>query len=148
MTDSPAGRNRITWLDWLGVGAGIVALVVSFLPWYRLVDTLEQQSAAVGAATWITVWQGNFLAWFPIVLLMAVSVLILWQRFGKPVQLMSSLWLTLAILAIVMILLRWVTLPATIRSDYGLYLGLIAALVSGGAGFLAFRGQARVDRAA
>jgi hypothetical protein len=145
VTDSPATRQGITWMEWLGVAAGVVALVVSFLPWYRLSAPLERQAESQGAQTWITVWQGNFLAWFPVVLLLAACVLILWQRFGKPLQMLSSLWLTLAALAVAMILLRWITAPDGIRSGYGLYLGLIAAVVSGVAGFLAFRGTARAN---
>ncbi|MBP2321084.1 magnesium-transporting ATPase (P-type) [Kibdelosporangium banguiense] len=147
MTDTPAIQNRATWLDWVGVGAGIAALLASFLPWYRVAESLVGQAEAAGQQTWITVWEGNFLAWFPIVLLMAVSVLLVWQRFGKPVQMVTSLWLTLALLAVVMILLRWITLPEGIRSGFGLYLGLIVAVCSVVAGFLAFRGQERANQA-
>jgi hypothetical protein len=138
-------RQGISWLGWVGVGAGIVALVVSFLPWYRLTVDLVPQAEAQGLATQVTVWAGNFLAWFPVVLLVAVTVLLLWQRFGKPVPMVPSLWLTLALLAVVMILMRWITLQEGLRSGYGLYLGLIAGVVSGIAGFLAFRGQERAN---
>lgn len=135
-------------MEWVGVAAGIVALVVSFLPWYRLTADLVPQAEAQGKPTWVTVWAGNFLAWFPVVLLLAVAVLLLWQRFGKPVQMLSSLWLTLTLLAVVMILLRWITLQEGLRSGYGLYLGLIAGVLSGVAGFLAFRGEERATPAA
>ncbi|MFC0114714.1 hypothetical protein [Kibdelosporangium aridum] len=139
MADVPATRARITWLEWIGVAAGIVALVVSFLPWYRASDAVAAELREQGAPTWLPVWEGNFLAWFPVVLLLAVSVLLLWQRFGKPVQMLSSLWLTLAVLAVVMILLRWITLPMSVGSGFGLYLGLIVAVGSGLTAFLAFR---------
>ncbi|ALG06110.1 hypothetical protein [Kibdelosporangium phytohabitans] len=141
MADVPAKHDRITWQEWVGVGAGIAAVVVSFLPWFRLAEPTAAELRAQGSATWIPVWQGNFLAWFPTVLLLAVSVLLLWQRFGKPVQMLSALWLTLAMLALVMILLRWVTLPTTIASGFGLYLGILMAVGSGAAAFLAFREQ-------
>jgi hypothetical protein len=143
VTDSPATRQGITWMEWIGGGAGIVALVVSFLPWYRLTADRVPQAEAEGKPTWVTVWAGNFLAWFPVVLLLAVTVLLLWQRLGRPVQMISSLWLTLTMLAVVMILLRWITLQEGLRSGYGLYLGLIAGVLSGIAGFLAFRGEQR-----
>ncbi|MCE7008955.1 hypothetical protein LWC34_40010 [Kibdelosporangium philippinense] len=136
----PATRDRITWLEWIGVAAGAAALVVSFLPWYRA-------EGDQGTQLWIPVWEANFLAWFPVVLLMAISVLLLWQRFGKPVQMLSSLWLTLAVLAVVMILLRWITLPAPIASDFGLYLGLIVAAGSALTAFLAFRRDQDAARA-
>jgi hypothetical protein len=148
VTDSPATRQGTTWTEWLGVAAGVIALVVSFLPWYRLTADLVPQAEAQGLPTWFTVWEANFLAWFPVILLLAVTVLLLWQRFGKPVQMVSSLWLTLAMLAVLMILLRWITLPEGLRSGYGLYLGLIAGVLSGIAGFLAFRGQERAAPAA
>jgi hypothetical protein len=148
VTDSPATRQGTTWTEWVGVGAGIAALVVSFLPWYRVTDELVGPQEAMRLPIRFTVWELNFLAWFPIVLLAAVSVLVLWQRFGRPVQMLTSLWLTLTVLAIVMILLRWVTVPAGIVAGYGLYLGLIVTVVSGLAGFLAFRGQERAAPAA
>jgi hypothetical protein len=138
-------RQGISWLEWVGMGAGIAALVVSFLPWYRVVNELVAAQEAMRLPTSFSVWELNFLAWFPIVLLLAVSVLILWQRYGRPVQMLTSLWLTLAVLALVMILLRWITVPASIVPGYGLYLGLIATLVSGVAGFLAFRRQERAN---
>nr|WP_157528597.1 hypothetical protein [Kibdelosporangium sp. MJ126-NF4] len=143
MTDVPATPDRITWLEWVGVGAGVAAVVVSFLPWFRAPDSRVAQLREQGVDTWIPVWQGNFLAWFPTVLLLAVSVLLLWQRFGKPVQMLSSLWVTLAVLALVMILLRWVTLPSAIVGGIGLYLGIVVAVGSGLAGFAAFRRQQR-----
>lgn len=146
MTDSPATRQGTTWMEWLGVGAGVLALVVSFMPWYRSADGLAGALRAQGVRPWLSVWQANFLAWFPVVLLVAVSVLLLWQRFGRPLQMLTSLWLTLAVLAVVMILLRWITLPTGVQSGFGLYLGLAAAVASAAAAFLAFRGQARASR--
>lgn len=146
MSDVPATRAQTSWLDWIGVAAGVLALVVSFLPWYQLAEPVAAVARGQGRTTWIAVWEGNFLAWFPIVLLMAVSVLLLWQRFGKPVQMLSSLWLTLTVLAVVMILLRWITVPAGLASGFGLYLGLIVAVGSGVAGFLAFRRQQQTEQ--
>ncbi|CAM3945237.1 hypothetical protein KIPE111705_32815 [Kibdelosporangium persicum] len=143
MADVPATRHRITWLEWIGVAAGIIGLVVSFLPWFRATEPVAVGLRAQGAPTWIPVWEGNFLAWFPVVLLLAVSVLLLWQRFGRPVRMTSSLWLTLGMLAVVMIVLRWITLPASVVSGFGLYLGLMVAAGSGAAAFLAFRREQR-----
>ncbi|MEV4310847.1 hypothetical protein [Actinocrispum sp. NPDC049592] len=151
MTDKPATRHRFTLVEWIGVDAGIVALVASFLPWYRLADNLVGR-AAPGAPTSTTAWQMNFLGWFPVVALLAVSVLIMAQLFGRQIQMLTSLWMTLAVLGVVMILLRWITVPKSggepaLVAGFGLYLGLGAAIVSLVTGFLAFRGSQRAQTA-
>jgi hypothetical protein len=151
VTDTPATQHRITPLEWVGVGAGVLALVASFLPWYTLSGTITQDQRLLGQRTWLTAWGTNFLGWFPVVLLVAVGVLIVAKRFGRAVPILASLWMTLAVLAVVMILLRWITVPdasritgrgadyATFHGGFGLYAGLAAGVVSVVTGFLSFR---------
>jgi hypothetical protein len=153
VTDTPAVRHRISALEWVGVGAGVLALVASFLPWYTLSGSITQDRQVLGLRSWLSAWGTNFLGWFPTVLLVAVAVLIVGQRFGRAVPILSSLWLTLALLAVIMILLRWITVPdagaltgrgedyAAFHGGIGLYLGLLAALVSVVTGFMSFRGM-------
>jgi hypothetical protein len=150
-------RHRITLLEWAGMGGAALALVSSFLPWYVLTGTFADQQRVMGFPTWTTVWRTNFLGWFPIVLLVAVGVFILGQRFGKQVPILASLWLTLAVLSVVMILLRWITVPdatersgqgpeyARLSAGFGLYIGLLAALITGATGFLAFRAEQKKE---
>lgn len=144
MTDMPATQHRITLLEWVGIAAGVLALVASFLPWYQLSSSLAERVRVTGASTWTSVWKMNFLGWFPIVLLVAVAVLIGAQQFGKRLQILASLWMTLAVLAVVMIVLRWITVPksgsdAALVAGFGLYVGLGAGIVSVVTGFLSFR---------
>jgi hypothetical protein len=155
VTDTPATKHRITLLEWVGVGAGALALVASFLPWYTLSGTITEDRRLLNLRTWLTAWGTGFLGWFPTVLLMSVAVLIIGQRFGKAVPILASLWMTLSLLAVVMILLRWITVPdagalsgrgpdyATFHAGFGLYLGLLAAIIASAIGFLAFRANAK-----
>ncbi|MET0135655.1 MAG: hypothetical protein ABW215_18910 [Kibdelosporangium sp.] len=159
MTETPAVKHRITPLEWIGVGAGGVAVVASFMPWYTLSGTLVDEQRNLGLRTSLSAWGAYFLGWFPIVLLVAVAVLIVGQMFSRRLPMLASLWLTLALLATVMILLRWITVPdateftgrgedyAQFHAGFGLYLGLAAAVVSGVGGFLTFRVHQRTTRA-
>lgn len=141
MTDTPAVKHRMSPLEWTGVAAGVVALVASFLPWFTVTGELLDERRSLGLQTYLTAWGTNFLGWFPAVLLAAVSVLIISQLVGKTAPILVSLWVTLAFLATVMILLRWITVPEAIYAGLGLYLGLAAALVSGIAGLVVFRSR-------
>jgi hypothetical protein len=147
----PPVKHQTTLNEWVGVGAGTVALVASFLPWYTLSGTFADQQKALGLRTWLTAWGTGFLGWFPTVLLVAVAGLVISQRFAKSLRALAPLWLTLAVVALAMILLRWITVPdaskltglnaeyAAFHAGFGLYVGLVAALVSGVTGFLEFR---------
>jgi magnesium-transporting ATPase (P-type) len=138
-------------LEWVGVGAGVLAAIASFLPWFSATGTFADQQRANGFRSWLTAWGSYFIGWFPIVLLLAVAVFIVGQRFSKTAPLLPSLWLTLAVLAMVMILLRWISARSTNEppevltwhTGWGLYLGLISAGVSAVAAFLAFRSSHR-----
>lgn len=151
VTDMPPVKHQTTVNEWVGVGAGAVALVASLLPWYTLSGTLADQEKALGQRNWLTAWGTGFIGWFPTVLLVAVAGLIISQRFAKAVRVLAPLWLTLAVVAVAMILLRWIIFPdaskltglnadyAAFHVGFGLYVGLLAALVSGVTGFLEFR---------
>jgi hypothetical protein len=159
VTDTPATRHKITLLEWVGVGAGALALIASFLPWYDLSGTFADQQRALGFPTWTSAWRVGFLGWFPVMLLVIVGLLIAVQLMGKQVSILPPLWITLALLAVVMILLRWITVPdagqatgrgpdyATLTAGFGLFMGLLAAFVSAVAGFLSFRSTHKVKTA-
>jgi hypothetical protein len=157
VTDTPATRHKISLLEWVGVGAGALALVASFLPWFSLTGTFADQQRALGFPTWTTAWRAGFLGWFPVMLLVIIALLIAVKLMGRHVAILPPLWITLSLLAAVMILLRWITVPdatvatgkgpdyAALSAGFGLFAGLIVALVSAVAGFLSFRGTQKVE---
>jgi hypothetical protein len=152
---------KVTGLDWVMIGAGLLAYISSFLPWYRTsVSVLGiDRSADVNA------WHAGFGAWFSVLLLVAVGGLALVSAGGGRLRLPTSrplIALAVSALAFVTIVLRWVTFPDasgglggrlgelgdfdldsafTVSSGagFGLYLGLIAAIVAVVASLLAFR---------
>jgi hypothetical protein len=138
--------KRVTALEWAGSGAGALAFIVSFLPWYSF-----DFEGFVGES--YSAWNTGFLAWFPVLLLMGAGVVVLLPHFGTQVARLPLIWLSLAGAATLFILLRWLTLPDDgfgglgILGDtgidsgagFGLIVGLIVAIVSTVAAFLTFR---------
>lgn len=111
------------------VGTGLVVFISGFLPWYG--------ASFFGFSVSASGWQSGFLAWFPLVLCTAVTVVAAARAFGN-VQLPAVsafgpalLLLTVTGLATLLILLRWLTLPGASGLETGpragLFLGLIAA---------------------
>jgi hypothetical protein len=156
---------KVTALDWVVVGSGLVAYISSYLPWYRAsVSVLGiDRSAAVNA------WNAGFGAWFSVLLLVVVAGLVLVSTLGGRLRMPTSrplITLAVSALAFITIVLRWVTYPDasggfaghlgelgdfdlgsafTVSSGAGsgLYLGLIAAMVAVVASLLTFRAATR-----
>jgi hypothetical protein len=140
--------KRVTTLEWAGIGAGLLAFIVSFFPWYSI------DVAGFGGGS-LSAWNTGIGAWLPMLMLMAAGVLVLLPHFGVQVQRLTLIWLALAAAAVVIIVLRWLTLPddggigdlgllggdSGIESGagFGLIAGLVVAVVSGVAAFLVFR---------
>ncbi len=144
-------------LDWVIVGAGLLAYVSSFFPWYRAHVSVFGIERSAGA----NAWNAGFGAWFSVLLLVVAGGVALASAVAVRLRLPASrplIMLGLSALALVTILLRWVTFPEASdgRSDldgldvdglfavssgagFGLYLALIAAAAAVVASFLAFR---------
>jgi hypothetical protein len=139
--------KRVTTLEWAGIGAGLLAFIVSFFPWYSV--------SYAGFGESISAWNTGIGAWLPVLMLMAAGVLIALPHFGVQVARVPLIWLALAAASVVIIVLRWVTLPddgglgtgGLLGADvgieagagFGLFVGLVVAVVSGVAALLAFR---------
>jgi len=139
--------KRVTPLEWTGIGAGVLAFIVSFFPWYSM------SYAGIGGS--ISAWNTGFAAWFSVLLLMAAGGLVLAPHFGAKVERLPLIWLILAGVATLLILLRWLTLPddgglgdlgGGLLGDsgfesgagFGLIVGLILAIASTVAAVLNF----------
>lgn len=144
--------KRVTPLEWAGVGAGALAFLVSFFPWYSV------DLAGFGGGS-LSAWNTGIGAWLPVLLLVTVGGLVLGTHFGLRVARLPLIWLAVAAAAAVIILLRWLTLPddggigglggfgidTGIESGagFGLVIGLLAAIVSGAAAFLVYRASTK-----
>ncbi len=132
--------KRVTPIEWAGIGAGVAAFLFSFFPWIS-VDVLDTLSVSGSA------WESGFLAWFSVLLLIGAAVVVFLPHVGTDVPNRTVLWLGFAGAAAVFILLRWVTLDAFIGASIGLFLGLLAAIVSAAAAFLSFQAAKRAPAA-
>src|SRR4030081_2465177 len=67
---------RVTKAEWIGLGAGLLAFIASFLPWYSFSALGGVYSVSANA------WSLGFAAWFPVLLLLAGAGLMLAQQLG------------------------------------------------------------------
>jgi hypothetical protein len=137
--------KRVSTLEWAGIGAGVLAFLVSFFPWFSVSFAGESASASA--------WNTGIGAWLPVLMLVAAAVLLLLPHFGTPVQRQTLIWLILAAASVVIIVLRWITLPGDdgglglgavggleAGAGFGLIIGLIASVISTAAAVVSFRG--------
>jgi len=142
--------KKVTTLEWVVIGAGGLAFISSFFPWYKASVSFSGISHSEGASA----WSAGFAAWFSVLLLMVAAGMVLANSMGVQMKLPTPLpvaALGLAVLAFVLIVLRWLTFPgvpdlglggdlkASSGAGFGLYLGLICALAIAVASFLTFR---------
>ncbi len=144
---------RVTTAEWIGMGAGLVAFISSFLPWYDFSYT--GPLAGIDAGFSWNAWSLGFGAWFPVLLLVAGAGLMLAGQLGTQMPPVRVGWplvyLGVAAIALLIILIRWLTLPGgsggvldsevSYGAGFGLYVGLVAAIAFGFAQFLILRSQ-------
>lgn len=166
-----SGATRATVLDWAIIAAGLLALVSSLLPWYVFTTSVPffglTQSAHANA------WDLGIGAWFSVLLLAAAAGLVLAGTMGGrliPTTARSLITLVLSTLAFIEIVLRSATFPdasgglgrvgdlvhfdlgdinlsGALSFDsgagYGLYLGMVAAVVAATASLITFFAASR-----
>jgi hypothetical protein len=143
--------KRVTPLEWAGIGAGAFAFIVSFFSWYSI--STSGLGPGFDSSTGFSAWDAGFLAWFSVLLLVAAAVIVALPHFGTQIPNRALIWLILSGLAVVFIVLRWLTFDSNdqdilgasldVGAGFGLFLGLLAAVVSGVAAFLTFRATSR-----
>jgi hypothetical protein len=139
--------RQVAALDWVGVVAGALALLDSFLSWRHVAGpNVEELARTLGLKTWYTAWGSGVTAWLPVVLLAGAAALLLAPGLGLRIRAVPLLWLVMSAAALVLIVVRWSTLPtpdvALLRArnlrpedvdagaSIGLYLGLVIAAIS------------------
>jgi hypothetical protein len=98
-------------LEWVGILAGLGALVVSFFPWQRVTGQFAELVGQIGFRTTSTAWSSGLVAWLAVLVLFLAGALLLARPFGVRVPGVSVIWLLLAVTAVVLVIIRWVTLP-------------------------------------
>jgi hypothetical protein len=119
---------RMSTLDRVIVVGSLIAFIATFLPWYGV--------SVLGLSASVSGWSAGFSAWAGSLLLTAAGVLLLLRRSGTTLEIgEAGPALIIAIVAAVgllLVVIRWVSLPRYRGVDagarYGLYIGLIAGI--------------------
>lgn len=130
-----AGRN-VANHDLGIMVAGVLMFIDSFLPWYG--------ASFLGATNNVSAWSAGFGAWFPVLLVMVISASVggnvfagrSMPRIGSGAVSWELVNVAAAAIAVIIILLRWVTYPdapahsgISAGAKFGTYVGLIIAAV-------------------
>lgn len=145
--------KRVTPLEWAGIGAGVFAFIVSFFNWYSV--STSGLGPEFDYSNGYSAWDAGFLAWFSVLLLVAAAVIVALPHFGTQMPNRALIWLILSGLALVFIVLRWLTFDSNdqaifgatldVGAGIGLFLGLLAAVVSAVGAVLTFRASSRTN---
>ncbi|GAA4544697.1 hypothetical protein [Amycolatopsis samaneae] len=143
--------NRVSWREWLGLAAGLLALGATFLPWTTLSTSRPDVKDALNSLPHDDVvrdaWGADFFSWFPPLLLLfaGLAVTLFGQIRKVRISGLPQLWLVADAAVLVLMLIGWVTNDWQFTADQrglfdaggiviglgaGRYLGLGAALVA------------------
>jgi hypothetical protein len=138
--------KKVTGLEWIGVVAGALALVVSFFSWQHLFGVDPALASALGTKTWYTAWGSGLSALLAVAFLVGAALFLLAPGFGVRLPGVPFVWLILAVAGLITIIVRWATLPdpdpgvlaahnvkpenIDAGASIGLYLALAAAVIS------------------
>ncbi|MDT7712510.1 MAG: hypothetical protein QOG46_1199 [Pseudonocardiales bacterium] len=166
------GAAKVTALDWVVIGAGLLAYISSLLPWYNFTASVPILGITRSASA--NAWHAGIGAWLSVLMLVAAAAVVLASTFGGRLRRTASrslITLILTVLAFITIALRWATFPdanggldrvgelgefnlgdgslggafsVTSGAGYGLYLGLIAAIAAAVASLITFRAASNV----
>jgi hypothetical protein len=135
--------KELSTLDRVVVGGAAVAFIALFLPWYGV--SVGPFSASVSG------WSAGFTAWAGGLLLTVAGVLLVLRRSGATLPTLQIgpmvLVAGLAALGLLLVIIRWTTLPRFHASSlsydagarYGLYIAVIAGIAEVGAAVMAMR---------
>jgi hypothetical protein len=154
----------VTWREWLGLGAGLLAAVSLFLPWTNLsasaTDVQEGLRSLPPGDVVRSAWNSDFLSWFPSVVLLLLGVaVVVFGQVGKVHQSgLPQLWLVAATVVLLLMAIGWYAIDLQFGSEeralfraggivvgtgFGRYLGFAAGVVSLAAAILDSRATRR-----
>lgn len=141
-------KSRFARSDWIAVGTGALAFVVSFLPWYSVSYT--SGSFGVSRSFSASAWDSGFAAWFPMLMLLLLAGLVVLRHVGLRLSAQAAGAVRIVLMAVpavaaVLVLLRWLTFPGgsdefgSAGAGFGLFVGLLTALGGCVGSWLVFR---------
>ncbi|MDT7729525.1 MAG: hypothetical protein QOI21_6101 [Actinomycetota bacterium] len=143
--------KKVTWREWLGLGAGLLAAVSAFLPWSTLSasapDVQEGLRSLPPQDVERSAWNSDFLSWFPPILLLLIGVaVVLFGQVGKVHKSgLPQLWLVAVIIVLLLMAIGWYAIDLqfgseeralfraggiVVGSGFGRYLGFASGVVS------------------
>lgn len=155
--------KQVSTYQWMGIGAGALAFINTFLPWFSA--SAEGPMAGLLSRS-ANAWEepASFLAWFTMLVLVLAGVVAALPLFGVQIPQQPLVWLGLAGVSLVLVIVKWFDLPGVagmieeetgreasaaeiaeaekvidLGAGFGLYLGIVLALVSLAGAFLAYR---------
>ncbi|HWD05675.1 MAG TPA: hypothetical protein VG674_24820 [Amycolatopsis sp.] len=134
--------RRVSWREWVGLGAGLLALAALFLPWTVLTaDTATSDVRDAFASlphddVVRSAWHSDFFAWFPpfVVLAAGVVVVLFGQRPKMRISGLPQLWLVAGLAAFVLVIIGWSTLSWVFDSDQRAFLDVAGVAINAGVG--------------
>lgn len=124
---------------WVLMACGVAAFIDTFLPWASV--------NVFGAQISGSAWTVGFWAWFPMLLLLAVGVAAFLPGIGvSGIPDLPVVALAVSALALVIVLIRWATYPSIVGAGAGLIIGIVLALVAGGAAYMTDATRAAVAK--
>jgi glucan phosphoethanolaminetransferase (alkaline phosphatase superfamily) len=130
---------------------GLLAFIDSFLDWYSVTFkgfSLAGVSSSAYTAS-ANAWNVGFWAWFPMLLLLAVGIVVALPAFGQRVSIRGGYAALGAatLLATIIVLIRWLTYPSasdlygSAGAAYGTYIGLVLCVVATVFAYLGFTAE-------
>jgi hypothetical protein len=126
---------------------GLLAFIDAFLRWSSVSLNGRSLSGYPGLSR--DAWGIGFLGWFPMVLLLALGVVAMLAAFGVDLKVPTGLGLLgvgVGLLSLILVLIRWVTLPsetdgvftASWDASYGLFIGLVLCILTMVVGWMGY----------
>lgn len=131
--------NRLSSFDRAIVGGALVAFIAGFLPWWGV------SSGPFGVS--VSGWSAGFTAWAGTLLLTLVGVYLLLLRSEAPLPKApvgsAVIVAGVAALGLLLVIIRWLTLPdyqgIGVGARYGIFIALIAGVIETAAAVVAMR---------
>lgn len=130
----------MTWREWLGLVAGMLAFVALFLPWTVLTTTNPRLGAVLAdlppADVVRDAFGSGFFAWFPplVLLLAGLTVVLFGQVRAVRVSGLPQLWLVAATVVLALLVMGWFTLGWQFGEQQRALLDDVGVTINGGIG--------------
>jgi hypothetical protein len=142
--------KRVTWREWLGLGAGLLAAVSLFLTWTTLSasapDVQDGLRSLPAPEVMRNAWKSDFLSWFPpgLLLLTGLAVVVFGQVGKVRDSGLPQLWLISSSVVVLMMAISWYGIELQFGSEeralfsaggivispgFGRYIGLLAGFL-------------------